>query len=73
MPGGSNCGGGGGVKICCALKGAAGLAQAPVAHAMDHGAGGVRPCRRLSVPDVRGQRLTYLLGGLEIVRPNQLS
>lgn len=40
---------------------------------MDHGAGGVRPCRRLSVPDVRGQRLTYLLGGLEIVRPNQLS
>jgi len=33
---------------------------------------GVRPRRRLSVPDVRGQRLAYLLGDLEIVRPNQV-
>ena len=32
----------------------------------------VRPRRRLSVPDVRGQRFAYLLRGLEIVRPNQV-
>jgi len=33
---------------------------------------GVRPRRRLSVPDVRGQRFAYLLGDLEITRPNQV-
>lgn len=32
----------------------------------------VRPRRKLSVPDVRGQRFRYLLGDLEIVRPNQV-
>ena len=32
----------------------------------------VRPRRKLSVPDVRGQRFAYLLRGLEIVRPNQV-
>jgi len=32
----------------------------------------VRPRRKLSVPDVRGQRLAYLLRDVEITRPNQV-
>ncbi len=32
----------------------------------------VRPRRKLSAPDIRGQRFAYLLRDMEIVRPNQV-
>ncbi len=33
---------------------------------------GLRPRKKLSIPDIHGQRFAYLLRGMEICRPNQV-